>query len=68
MTLLLGGGDDEVDTSGARGGNVVAMPMLGLVGLRGLRGLKPPARPCGVDLLDRTGETMGGDVDLHKEG
>jgi hypothetical protein len=66
-TLLLDGCDDDADTSGARGGDVVAMPMLGLVGLRGLRGLKPPARPCGVDLLDRIGETVGGD-DLHKEG
>jgi hypothetical protein len=41
--------------------------MLGLVGLRGLRGLKPPARPCGVDLFDRTGETVGGDIGLHRK-
>ena len=61
------GCDDDADTLGARGGDVVAMPMLGLVGLRGLRELKPPAQPCGVDLLDKTGETVGGD-DLHKEG
>ena len=66
-TLLLDGCDDDADTSGGRGGDVVAMLMLSLVGLRGLRGLKPPVRPCGVDLLDRIGETVGGD-DLHREG
>ena len=66
--LLLGGWDDDADASGTRGGDVVTMPMFGLVGLRGLKGLKPRARPCGVDLLDRTGETVGRDIDLHKEG
>jgi hypothetical protein len=40
--------------------------MLDLIGLRGLRGLSLPARRCGVDLFDRTGVDVGGDVDLHE--
>ena len=66
-TVPVGGCDDEANTSGMCGGDVEPIPMLGLVGLRGLRGLKPPPQRCGVDLLDRTGEIIGGDVDLHNE-
>ena len=54
-----------VNTSELRGGDVEPMPMFGLVGLRGLRGLMPPVRPCGVDLFDRTGVTVGGDTGLY---
>lgn len=64
VTMLF---DGNVKVSGARGGDVEPMPRLGLVGLRGLSGLRPPVRPCGVDMLDRTGVTVGGDMDLRKE-
>ncbi len=53
----------------ARRGDVVTMPIWSPDHvLRGLNGLKPRVQPCGVDLLDRTGETVGRDIDLHKEG
>ena len=57
-----------VNTSEPCRSDVEPMPMLGLIGLRGLRGLMPPARPCGVDLFDTTGVTVGGDTGLHWSG